>query len=459
MQLVGGNADLRPQAVLEAIGETGRGVDHHRGGIDFGEEAPGIAEVLGDDGVGVLRAVGIDVQDGLVQPVDDADREDRRVVLGAPVFLGRFQHVIAQQRASGGVATQLHALVAIDGGQRRQHTLGNGGVHQQGFHGVAGRVTLGLGVVGHANGLVQVGGDVDVDVADAVQVLDHRHLGLAADALDQALAAARDYHVDVLGHADQRADGGAVGGLDHLHQFGRQLGLGQALLDAGGNGAVGMDGLGAAAQDGGVARLQAEAGGVDGHVRPRLVDDADHAQRYAHLADLDAGRQVAHVTDLADGVRQGGDLAQALDHVVDTCRGQGQAVEHGWFQAIGAAIGQVLLVGGGQLGTSAIQGIGGSQQGAVLLRGAGTGGHARGGASGAAQAGHVIENGLSHGHAILAVEGKRQIIATALARAQRRLADGRQTIPGLPWVTAQTGPQAAGAGTVTPGGGARPKVG
>ena len=37
-------------------------------------------------------------------------------------------------------------------------------------------------------------------MAVAVEVLDHRHLGLAADALDQALAAARDDHVHVLGH-------------------------------------------------------------------------------------------------------------------------------------------------------------------------------------------------------------------------------------------------------------------
>ncbi|MCY1224037.1 hypothetical protein D9M72_361800 [compost metagenome] len=270
-------------------------------------------------------------------------------------------------------------------------------MHQQGFHGVARRVTLGLGVVGHADGLVQVGGNVDVDVADAVQVLDHRHLGLAADALDQALAAARDDHVHILRHADQRPHGGAVGGFHHLHQLAGQAGLGQALLDAGGDGLVGMDGLGTTTQDGGVAGLQAEAGGIDGHVRPRLIDDADHAQRHTHLAHLDTGRQVAHVADFADGVRQGGDLTQALDHVVDTCRGQRQAVEHGRLQAIGPAIGQVLLVGDGQLGTSCVQCIGGSQQGAVLLRGTGTGGHARGGASSATQAGHVIENGLGHG--------------------------------------------------------------
>ncbi|MNC25423.1 hypothetical protein D3C75_735110 [compost metagenome] len=237
----------------------------------------------------------------------------------------------------------------------------------------------------------------DVDVADAVQVLDHRHPRVAADALDQTLAAARHDDVDELGHGDQRADGGAVGGFHHLHAGRRQTGFGQAALDAGGDGAIGMDRLGAAAQDGGVAGLQAQAGGVDGHVGPRLVDDPDHAQRHAHLADLDAGRPVAHVADRADRVRQAGDLAQALDHAVDARRGQRQTVEQRGVETIGAAIGQVLLVGGQQGGARGIEGARSSQQGVVLLRGSGARGDARSFACGATQAGHVVEYGLGHG--------------------------------------------------------------
>ena len=55
---------------------------------------------------------------------------------------------------------------------------------------------------------------------------DHRHLGLAADALDQALAAARDDHVHVLRHGDQGADGGAVGRVHDLDGVDRQAGRG-----------------------------------------------------------------------------------------------------------------------------------------------------------------------------------------------------------------------------------------
>jgi hypothetical protein len=82
------------------------------------------------------------------------------------------------------------------------------------------------------------------------------------DALDQALAAARHDHVDELGHGDQIADGGAVGGVDHLHRRFGQAGGGQALAHAGGDRAVAADGFRAAAQDGGVAGFQAQRGGI-----------------------------------------------------------------------------------------------------------------------------------------------------------------------------------------------------
>ncbi len=49
-----------------------------------------------------------------------------------------------------------------------------------------------------------------------------------------------------------------------------------------------VDGLGAAAQDGGVAGLEAEHGGVAGDVGTRFVDDADDADGHAHLPQLQA---------------------------------------------------------------------------------------------------------------------------------------------------------------------------
>ena len=76
--------------------------------------------------------------------------------------------------------------------------------------------------------IVEIGGGVDVDVAHAVEMLDHRHLRLARDALDQALAAARHDDVDVLVVGDQVPDRRAVGRRDDLHRVLGQSGGAQA---------------------------------------------------------------------------------------------------------------------------------------------------------------------------------------------------------------------------------------
>ena len=84
------------------------------------------------------------------------------------------------------------AVLGQGGSDIRQEVRGDGVVHQQGLGGVAGAVALGLGIQCHREGLVRVGLVVHVDMADAVQVLDHRHPGILADALDQAFATAWD---------------------------------------------------------------------------------------------------------------------------------------------------------------------------------------------------------------------------------------------------------------------------
>ena len=82
-------------------------------------------------------------------------------------------------------------------------------------------------------------------------------------------------------------------------------------MHASGDRRVAAQRLRAAAQDRRVAGLEAQRRGVGGHVRPRFVDDADHAERHAHAADLDAGGPVAQVGDLADRIGQRRDLREA----------------------------------------------------------------------------------------------------------------------------------------------------
>ena len=68
------------------------------------------AWIAGDDALGVPGAVARDVLDGLLHAGDDADRDDRVEILGAPVLLGcrpgtriaRADLGIAAQFAAGG---------------------------------------------------------------------------------------------------------------------------------------------------------------------------------------------------------------------------------------------------------------------------------------------------------------------------------------------------------------------
>ena len=185
---------------------------------------------------------------------------------------------------------------------------------------------------------------------------------------DQALAAARHDDIDEFAHGDQLANGGAVGGVDDLHGIGRQAGGLQTFLDQRRDGAVGADRFRAAAQDGGVAGFQAQRCSVGRDVRAGFVNDADDAERDAHLADLDAGRLELEFAHFTDRIGQRGDLLDAFGHAVDTFFGQRQAIEHGGFQPGGAGGGQVFLVGGDQRSLLAADGGGNVRAGRRSFR-------------------------------------------------------------------------------------------
>ena len=367
MQLVVRDADLRAQAVFEAVGEARRCVDHHRGRVDFAQEAHRVRVVLRDDGVRVLRRIRVDVLDGRIDAVDDLHGEDRRQVFRAPVLFrrGHEVRVALQDRQRFRVGAQLDFLRRVQFGQLRQHGRRDRAGDEQRLHRVARAVAVRLRVHRDGQRLGDVRLRVDVDVADAVQVLDHRDGGFLHQARDEALAAARDDDVHEFRHRDQGADGGAVGRLDDLHAVLRQAGAAQAFGHERRERAVAVDGFRTAAQDGGVAALDAQAGRVDRHVRASFVDDADHAQRHAHAAHLDARRAEFQVGDLADRVGQRDDLAQAVHHRGDRLVGQREAVQQRRLQAGGGRRFHVARVGGTELVGVALDGGGDQQQGLV----------------------------------------------------------------------------------------------
>jgi hypothetical protein len=81
--------------------------------------------------------------------------------------------------------------------------------------------------------------------------------------------------------------------------------------------------LGAAAQDRGVAGLQAEGGDVDGHIWSRFVDDADHADGDAALAQTQPVGQPAALEFASHRVGQFGHAPRIRGQ-----RGDAPGVEH-----------------------------------------------------------------------------------------------------------------------------------
>src|SRR5262245_47068764 len=61
VKAAGGNADLGAETELAAVGELGGGVVQHDRGIDLAQEFVRRGAVAGDDGIGVMGAVAIDM--------------------------------------------------------------------------------------------------------------------------------------------------------------------------------------------------------------------------------------------------------------------------------------------------------------------------------------------------------------------------------------------------------------
>ena len=217
-------------------------------------------------------------------------------------------------------------------------------MNEQRFHGVADARPLDLGVRADPDGHVQIGAGIDKDVADALVVLDHGDPGLADHGADEILAPPGDDEVDVLLELQQHVDGLAVHHGDELHGvFGKPPGPEHAAQDAAQR-HVGMDGLGTAPEDDGVAGLQAQGSRVGGHVGSRLVDDPDDPQRDPHAAHEQAVGAAPHGRDLAHGVGQRGDLLEPPGHGPDGLLVEGEPVDHGLRETLFAGNLDVLLV-------------------------------------------------------------------------------------------------------------------
>ena len=146
-----------------------------------------------------------------------------------------------------------------------------------------------------------------VDSSTTVRIREAPPRGISTSTRPRARISSRDRLAALAGH-QLHGVGGQPGAADGVAQHPHQGGV------------RGVRG-GRAAQQDGVAGLQAERGGVDRDVGAGLVDDPDDAERDADLAQVDAVGQGRAAHDLADRVGQRG-------HVPDV-GGDGRAPARG----------------------------------------------------------------------------------------------------------------------------------
>ena len=148
-----------------------------------------------------------------------------------------------------------------------------------------------LGVEHDLLGHIEPGGLVDIDMADALEVGKNRHPRLGLHPPDQALAAARHQHVDrPVEPLQHHADGRPVAGRDDLDRILRQSGGAQAFRQRSVDCPRRAQAFRAAAQNGGISRLEAECAGIGRDIGAAFIDHADDAERHPHALDADAVR-------------------------------------------------------------------------------------------------------------------------------------------------------------------------
>ena len=165
---------------------------------------------------------------------------------------------------------------------------------------------------------------------DALQMSEDGHARVFLHALHQALAAARHDHVHIAAEAlEHLAHRRPVAGGDQRDRCVGQASGAQTLHKAGVDDARGMETVGAAAQDGGVARLEAERARIRRHIGAAFVDDADDAQRGRHALDPEAIGPLVGGQHPPHGIGQGCDVFQPLGHGLDPGFGQQETVKIG----------------------------------------------------------------------------------------------------------------------------------
>lgn len=217
VNLVGADADLRAEAVAHAVGEARRRVPVRAGAVHGRHEPLGLVGVRREDGLGVVRAVRVDVQNGIIERLNDLDGERQGQELGVKVLGPRVLDVgaeVGDGLLGGRVALEDDALLDEGGGRLGEDGADDGLVHEERLETVTRGGVVGLGVHEDLGGHVRVRGRGDVGGAEAVGVAQDGDLGALLDEADELVGAAGDDEVDVAVEVEELGDD--VAGGDEL---------------------------------------------------------------------------------------------------------------------------------------------------------------------------------------------------------------------------------------------------
>ncbi len=159
--------------------------------------------------------------------------------------------------------------------------------------------------------------------------VEDRHLGHLLERRLQPLPAARNDQVDEVALASQLAELLATAAGDGLDRALGERSLPDRPADELDEDRIRGGRRARTAKDGGVAALQAQRRCVDGHVRPRLVDDRDDADRDASVLHLDAAFERPPLEQLADRVLEGDHRLDPDCHRLDPLGVEPEPVEQG----------------------------------------------------------------------------------------------------------------------------------
>ena len=182
---------------------------------------------------------------------------------------------------------------------------GDGAVDQQRLGRAADAGAPHLGVDGDRHRHVEFGRAVDIEMADAFEMREHRHARLLSARAPTRLLPPRGTITSRLPARPVSISPTAarsVVGTSWIASSGSPAAFSPSTRQAW-MAAEEFERIRAAAQDHRIAGLEAERAGVGRDVRPALVDDADDAERRAHALDMQAVRPVPCGDHLADRVR------------------------------------------------------------------------------------------------------------------------------------------------------------